>query len=127
MRTKLKTNVIISNDADGKNILFGFDDTLAEEVIDTYTRCVSGKFSVAAAGTEVLPFGDVTTVKGIYVKADAGFTFSVNGNPVVTANVASASGSSRVFMQADLSSFSITNGGSSAVTGIWVAWGDPTS
>lgn len=127
MRTKLKTNVIISNDADGKNILFGFDDTLAEEVIDTYTRCVSGKFSVGAAGTEALPFGDVTAVKGIYVKADAGFTFSVNGNPVVTANVASASGSSRVFMQADLSSFSITNGGSSAVTGIWVAWGDPTS
>jgi len=128
MRTKLKTNVIISNDADGKNVLFGFDDTLAEEVIDTYTRCVSGKFSVAPSGTEALPFGDVTLVKGLYVKADAGFNFVINGGAdTFTSNAASTSGSSRVFLQADLSAFSVTNtDATAALTGIWVAWGDPT-
>jgi hypothetical protein len=128
MRTKLKANVIISNDADGKNVLFGFDDTLAEEIIDIYTRCVSGKFSVAGAGTETLPFGDVTLVKGLFVKADAGFQFSINGNPVVTSNAASATGSSRVFLQADLTTFAVTNVSTTdALTGIWVAWGDPTA
>ena len=48
MRTKLKANVIISNDTDGKNVLFGYDDTLSQETIDTYTGCVSGKLVVSS-------------------------------------------------------------------------------
>ena len=125
MRTKLKTNVIISNDADGKNVLFGFDDTLAEEIIDTYTGCVSGKFSIASLASYTLPFGDIASVKGLYVKADAGFDFVMNGGvDTFTSNAASASGSSRVFLQADLASFALTNNASATLTGIWVAWGD---
>lgn len=124
MRTKLKANVIISNDTDGKNVLFGYDDTLSQETIDTYTGCVSGKFSVASSTTYTLPFGDLSSVKGIYVKGDAAYDFSVNGGAAITSNIASSSGSSKVLLQADLSSFSVTNNGSAALTGIWVAWGE---
>ncbi|MBO75996.1 MAG: hypothetical protein CME17_01075 [Gemmatimonadetes bacterium] len=129
MRTKLKTNVIISNDPDGKNLLFGFDDTLAEEITDLYTHCVSGKFTIAGGATDALGLWDITAVKGLYVKADAGFQFVMNGGAdTFTSNAASATGSSRVFLQVDLSSFSITNlSATDALTGIWVAWGDPTT
>lgn len=131
MRTKVKTNVIISDDADGKNVLFGFDDALSEEVIDVYTRCVSGRFSVAAGGAveETLPFGDIDNVQGVYVKADAGFVFRVNGGvEEITTVAASTSGSSKVLLQAALSSMIIKNTSvSSVLNGVWVAWGDITS
>jgi|TARA_X000001388_G_scaffold5635_1_gene3667 hypothetical protein len=131
MRTKLKANVIISNDADGKNVLFGFDDTLAEEIIDVYTRCVSGKFSVAAGGAvfEDIPFGDITAVKGIFIKSGAGFNYIMNGGgDTFTANAATTTGSSRVFLQTNLSNFRVINTSATDIlTGIWVAWGDPTS
>jgi hypothetical protein len=130
MRTKIKANIVISDDTAGKNVLFGYNDDLAEEIADNYQRCVSGKFSVAALGSENLPLGDVTSVRGILVIADDNFSYIMNGGAdTITCQRAGTATTSkcRVLLQATVSQFAITNpSATAALTGTWVAWGDLT-
>jgi len=132
MRVTVETNITISDDTAGKEVLFGLDSTgsLAKEIADNYERCVSGKFTIAAAGTENLPLGDITAVLGIMVIADDDFNYVLNAgaDPVIVCARAGtvAASKCRVLMQAAVSQFAITNPNATALTGTWVAWGDLT-
>jgi len=129
IRVKTKSLVRIFEDTAEKNGLFTPDDTLAEEIVDTFERCASGRFNIAAAGTEALSFGDVDDVRGVFIRANGAFNFTMNGGvEVFAATLLSSATTSkaRVLMQATLTALSITNPGAAALTGVWAVWGDPT-
>lgn len=132
MRIKHNVNVFVSDDTAGEEVLFGQSDTSKVlQTIDAFQRVCSGKFSIAASGTESLPFGDVGTVRGFMIRADAGFSFILNGgSDVITFAPADAQNGRKVtcFMEATVSAVSVTNTSSSAaLTGTFCVWGDPSS
>jgi len=122
MRIRHKVNVRIFDDADMKDCLFGPDDALAEVNIDIFTKQTSGKFSVAAAANEDLALGDITAVKGIYLEADADFTFKLNGGSEIFQARKSTS-SAKVFLEADINQVNIT-AAAAVLNGRYCVWGD---
>jgi hypothetical protein len=123
MRIKHNVNVFASEDTSGTDVLFGQADV-------TKRRITSGKFSIAASGTENLPFGDVNDVRGVAVWADSDFNVVFNGGvdslAFKRASVATTA-KATLFMEIDTTQVAIANPSSSAVlTGNYVVWGDPT-
>ncbi len=131
MRLRHKVNVFIADDADLEFPLFGDDDAAKQlEQIDIFEKFSSGKFEIAASGTEAIPFGDVTVVRGILIKADAAFDVIFNGGGDTfnfTLADTQSGRKSRCFMEATLSAASVTNPSTTvALTGTYLVWGDPT-
>jgi hypothetical protein len=127
MRIKHKVNVRIGEDTDMKNLLFGPDDTLAEQVIDRYERQTSGKFKIAANETESLPLGDITAVKGMFLKINGDALITLNGadTPIQVRKPGTTSTDyGRLFLEADIASVSIEAPELSAVEGVYCFWGD---
>lgn len=130
MRIKHNVNVFVSDDAAGEQVLFGQTDTTQVlQTIDNMQRVCSGKFSIAASGTENLPLGDVGTVRGIWIRADLDFDAVFNGgSDTISFDAASASHKATCFMEATLTQVAITNPSSTAaLTGSFCVWGDPSS
>lgn len=127
MRIKHKVGLRIGDDPTLKDLLFALDDSLAEVAIDTYLRMASGKFNIAASGTEALSLGDVDAVKGLFIKVDGDVTVDINGlGAIQLRRSATTAGTvAKLFMEADITSVSITNtDGTAAVNGVWCVWGD---
>lgn len=127
MRIKHKVRVRIAEDADMKDGLAMPDDTLSEVVIDNYQKQATNNFSVAASASEDLPLGDITAVKGVFVKVDQEVTIKINGSttPLQLRKGTNAT-YAKIFLEADITAIEVTAGASIA-TGIIVAWGDPTA
>ena len=128
MRIRHKANVRITDDAAGKDVLFGPDDSLAEVVIDNMQRQASGLFNIAAAGTEALSLGDVTAVKGLYIKCkDGDMDVDINALGAIQVRRAVAgTGTCRLLIEGNITSVSITNpDGVNGINGVWCVWGDP--
>ena len=130
MRIKHNVNVFITDDTAGECVLFGQSDTSKVlQTIDIMQRTCSGKFSIAASGTENLPLGDVDTVRGFYIRADAGFSLVLNGGAeVITFEATTSSNKVTCFLEATVTQVAVTNtSASEALTGIFAVWGDPTA
>jgi len=131
MRLRHKVNVFVTDDAELECVLFGGDNADKElEQIDIFQRVVSGKFSIAGAGTEAIPLGDVDVPRGILIIADAAFDVIFNGG-AETLNFSPADTQTgrktRCFMEATITAASVTNPNATvALTGTYVVWGDPT-
>lgn len=128
MRIKHKVNVRIADDANMKDMLFGPDDELAEIVADGFLRQASGIIALDAAATESLSFGDVDAVKGLYLKIDQDVQVDINGlgNLQMRRHTTTTGTYAKLFIEGDITSVSITNGGSAA-RGLWCVWGDPAT
>lgn len=121
----------ITEDSAGKDGLWTPDQALNTEVVTNMTRMTGGVFSVAASGTETLSFGDVSAVYGLYIEVDNNFNVVFSGGSD-TFNFRRADTTTgrkaRCWMEADISSVSITNPSSSvSISGRYVLYGDPTS
>lgn len=130
MRIRHKVNVSITEDTDGKNVLFGPDDSLAEVQIDTYERQTSGRLKILEGATENVPFGDVDAVKGIYLKVDNDCQVVLNGGVEVIQlrKVGTTSTTyAKLFMEADLTQVAIEAPADAVVTGTYCVWGDVTA
>lgn len=127
MRVKTKVNVRIGVDADMKNLMFAPDDTLAEAIIDSYARCTAGIVAIPLNTSEDLPLGDVTAVKGVYLRVDQDVEVKLNGGSEVI-QLRKASGTApiyaRLFLEADITQLNITAPADADVNGIYCVWGD---
>jgi hypothetical protein len=127
MQVKHKVNVKITDDAAGKDVLFGLDDTLAEVSLTSFTKYTSGRVSVAAAVDETINLGDIAAVKGLYLKADADCQIKLNNN-TETLQLRKGSTSTgtyaRFFMEGDITSLEVTTAADTPVNIIFCAWGD---
>jgi hypothetical protein len=126
MRIKDKVNIRIAKEAEFKNILFGPDDALAERVVDSWARYASGNLSIDAGETESLSFGDVTTVKGMYLEVTGECQLVINGADPIQLRKSGTDAAliAKVFIEADISSVTLTAPLTVAVTGIYCFWGD---
>lgn len=131
MRIRHKVTVHISDDASGKENLFGpFDDSVVEVVIDNYERQTSGKLKILAGATESLSFGDVDLVKGIFLKVNQDATVKLNGGVEVIQLRRAGTGANdqaKLFLEADLSSIEVTAPAGGDVHGVYSVWGDPAA
>lgn len=128
VRIKHKCNVRIATDTDMKNILFGPDDTLAEVVIDTFTKHTSGNITMLTTDTETLSFGDIDAVKGIYLYVDNDVKLTINGGTPIQMRQNTGTGTrAKFFLEADITSILVDNDTSGeTVTGVYCVWGDTT-
>jgi len=126
MRIKHKVNVLIADDTSMKDMLFGFDDELAEVITDAYGRMASGIMNIDAADTESMPTGDVDAIKGVYLKMDTEVKLDINGlGDIQVRKVAIPTSTyAKFFFEGDITSISIENPGTSAARIIWCVWGD---
>lgn len=130
MRVKTKANVKVSADTDGKDVLFALDDTGAETILDGYQEVSSGTVQVAPSSTFDIPFGGVTDARGIFVKVTGSADLVLNGSPALSLTPGQVSplvvaDSAKASIEALISSASVTNNGTAAITLTWALWGDP--
>lgn len=129
-------NVFISDDTEGLYPLYGIQDPDKSLVkVDAFERYTSGKLQIAASGTENLPFGDVSTVRGFMIDADRGFDIVFNGGgdtievrPAVASSGTTIGSRARIFMEVGtLTQLAITNAdATTALDAKYVVWGDVT-
>lgn len=127
MRIKHKVNVQIASDADMYNLLFAPDDTRSEVVIDAFARMASGLVKVAATTNEDLPLGDVTAIKGIFLKVDQECEVKLNGGTEIIQlrkPTTSSTVYARLFLEADISQVNINVPGADDLEGVYCVWGD---
>jgi hypothetical protein len=128
LRVKHKVNVRIWESTSEKDVLFAPDDTLAEVSIDTWVRQNSGKVSVAVSDNEDLPLGDVTAVKGIYLKLDGEAQVKLNGSAdAIQLRKGGSASYAKLFIECDISAVNIINPSADDVlNGTYCVWGDLT-
>jgi lipid-binding SYLF domain-containing protein len=130
MRMKHKVNVVVTEDVNGKNKLFAPDDALAEVTLDGFTEVSMGTVGLDANAAFNVPLGGISNVRGLYLKSSGDFALVLNGGaPVnITRGVATANGSkaasAKVFLEAALTSISLTNGALASSLS-YLVWGDP--
>lgn len=134
MAIRIKHRVWIQayEDTAAKHKLFAPDPELSEVVSDGFDKSTSGVFTVAASGNENLSFGDIAAVKGLWLKIDGEAKLKINGSsdeiqlrlePGATA----AEDFCKFFIEADISSLNVANAGEVVMSGVYLAWGDPTA
>lgn len=127
MRIKHKVNVRIADDADFKDFLFAPDDTLAEVIIDSYYRQSSGKFKIEMNTNEDISLGDITAVKGIYIRVNKDAQVTLNGGSEIIQLRRSGTTSSdyaKLFLEADITAVNIAAPTTEDLEGMFCAWGD---
>lgn len=127
MRIKHKVNVRIADDADFKNFLFAPDDALSEVIIDAYYRQSSGKFKIALNTNEDISLGDITSVKGIYIRVNKDAVVKLNGGTEeiqLRRSGSTTSDYAKLFLEADITAVNISAPVTEDLEGMFCAWGD---
>ena len=125
MRIKNKINSVISTDTAGYNVLFGMADNLAETTIDVYANQVSGSFAIGQGTSEALSLGDITAVKGFYLKVDGDCKLTINSSASqIQIRKPSTTTYAYFFIEADIASLEIEAEAAVDLTGIYCAYGD---
>ena len=132
MRIKHTVNIIASEDTAQERVLFGQTDTsLNAQTLDGFERIASGRLSIVAGATEVIPMGDVADPRCFYLCADGNFQAKFGSTGVDWVDVKQADSSTgrktTMFIEADVNQVSIKNpSGTATITGTYVVWGDVT-
>lgn len=130
MEVEAKVNVRIFDDVNHRDILFAPDDSLAAVTNTRPTEWWGGRFSIAAAGSLVLPIGTVGTVAGIYIRALDNFDLQLNGStpalPVRKGLGLVAADPIKFYVDTTASVILVTNPSITvALVGYYAVWGDP--
>ena len=132
IRIKHRVWVHAYEDTLGKDKLFAPDAELSEVISDGFDKSTSGKISVAASGNENINLGDITAVKGIWLKLDGEASLKINGSSdeiqlrLEPAGVAGGTAFAKFFIEADISSINVVNDSAAVISGSFCCWGDPT-
>lgn len=125
MHIKRVANVRIYEDATERDPLHAPRDDTFTQTVSGAARYTAGKFSVAASATEALSVGDIALPRGVRIQASAACSVLLNGTLTIPIAPESSSETSAVFiMTGAISSISIINSNTSAVTGTYTFWGD---
>ncbi len=127
IRVKPKVNVRIYEGPDQKDALFAPDDTLAEQISDTYLRWHSGGINILDGVTEDLPLGDVDVPKGVYLEVDQNLKMKLNGGSEVLQLevINGATGPlAKFFFQGTIGQVTLINDTGNVATGKFCFWGD---
>ena len=126
IRVKQKVSVNIGLDTNMKNTMGTQDDTLSEVIDDGLDHARVHNFAVAAAASEMMPLEDIASVRGFHLQVDADCEVRLDGEATghelkvpVTGGVAK--------MQMDAAVTQVEVVATTAVNGLFVAWGDPTA
>jgi hypothetical protein len=123
--------VQIGRDQELKNKQFYPDPELSEIVIDDYQRQMNADLNIDALTTEVLTFGDVDAVKGIFLEVDQDAKVYLNGSlDAIQLRIAGDTlvTKAKLFLEADISSVSVENThATNPLTGVYCVWGDPSA
>lgn len=126
--------ITVSEDLESpqKQILFARDADLVKQVIDTYTKQVSGNFSLAILADETFGIGDIATpAKGLYleVTADCSVYLSGSTSPTVMRLPTSpqTGARARMFFEGDVTSLRVVASAGVAVDGTYCFWGGGTT
>lgn len=126
MKLEQTVNVRILKDEDVSDLFFGLSTTLAKKQTTEYTKYYSGTFSLAISSSESISFGDITSVKGIFLVVDKDCSLYLNGStdpiPLIKHTETTAA-TATFFMNAAISSLSIESD-TEALTGFYCAWGE---
>jgi hypothetical protein len=126
MRLRHKVIVKVSDDADMKDLLFATDEQLAEVIIDSWTKSLSGKVTVAMNTAENLCLGDIALVKGIYLKANKDVTIKLNGSadPIVLKRSGTSTNHfAKLFLEAAITQVNIAAPATEDAAIVYCIWG----
>ena len=129
MRIKHKINLHVYDDTDGKNKLFAPDDTLAEVVLDGFTKYTAGRFSVTGGANENLALGDITSIRGFWIQADNDFNLTINGaaSPLQM-RLGKTGGVAKGSLECIVTSLNVAAPTAGVtVSGIYCVYGDPSA
>lgn len=125
IRVKHKVGVNIGLDTGMKDTLLVTDDTLSEVILDGFDHAVSNIISVDALATEALSLGDLTTVRGLYLKVNADCIVRLNGSTDdIQLKVGGTGQPAKLFLEATITQVEVE--AIAALTGVYCLWGDPT-
>lgn len=130
IRVKHKVRVHTFRDTDEANAYYKPDDTAAEEVLDAFDKQCASNLKVLQNTSELLNFGDVDVVKGIYLEVNVEAKLKLNGS---TDEIQLRKGSTlstakaKFFLEGDISSVEVVAPTTEDVVGEFVVWGDPTA
>ena len=133
MRIRHKMNPVVTEDAEGRSVLFGLDDTTAEAVLDGFTRVSSGVTDVQDGVPFDVPLGDVSDARGFFLRMDGGADFDLLINTFGPFNVrrgANGTGGAvfdncKMLAEMLVSELEVTPVGDGRLT--WCIWGDPVA
>jgi len=129
IRVKHKVRVQTYKETDETNGYYVPDDTSAEVILDSFDKQCNTNLAIAANDSELLGFGDVTLVKGIYLEVDVEATIKLIGSAdalqLRKGNTLAAT-KAKFFFEGDITSVEVIAPTTEALTGEYVVWGDPT-
>lgn len=126
MRIRHSIVIKISDDADGKDVLFQTDTTLAEAVIDSFSHSVSGRLTIPLNTTLSMSFDSLTAVRGMYLKVDRACSVSVNGGTAIVMALPDALSTARakLFLEGVITSVTVASPTTLATEVSYAFWGD---
>jgi len=119
----------ISRDSAQKQHIY-FPDLNVEAVsTSAFTKALSGVLSVAVSSADILSFGDIDDVRGLYLEVDQACTIKLNGGvESIPIQPAPTGTKAKFFLEGTVTGIEVTNPSATTVlSGVWVVWGDPTS
>ncbi len=118
----------ISEDVEGKQIIYKRDESLAKQTFDGFLRASSSIFNIALSSNEDMPLGDVDDVRGFYIEADGDFNMILNGGAEIIAFKLADTVTGRKAkcrMDAQVTQINIANPDTAnALNGSFGVWGD---
>lgn len=100
----------------------------ATQAFSTQQRFTAQAFSIAIGGVpEAMVLGDVGTVKSIHIEASGSLTVVLNGTITIPLTLVIAGAKCVLDIDMQVTSITLANAGTAAVTGELVVWGDPTA
>lgn len=133
MRVRHTVNPVVSEDANGRSVLFGLDEQLADAVIDGFTRVNSGVTDLSDTDVYNIPLGDVTDARGIFLRSDGGdFDVVINGSDTplqvrrgVTGEGGALFQNCKLLIECNVATVEVTAVGDGRLT--YCIWGDPVA
>lgn len=127
MRVKHKMWVNTARDSSMKDLVYGPSEDSRLVQTDGYEEWGGGSFVVPAAGAVDLDLSEVATIRGLYLQAAGEVEVTIDGADTAISlyrpqDVTNAV--AKMFLEATVSSVTITNLGSEAVTGHFHIYGD---
>lgn len=125
MRIRHTVDVHITADAGTTSNLFGPDAVYNKRVIDDMAQHFAGQQAIPGASTEVLSLGDLDDVRGLYLRASGDCLVTLNGgDPIALRRGSSeASATAKLFLEGEITSISVENEGTTALSCVYVIWG----
>jgi len=133
MRVVTKANVTITDGSENKDCLFGPNDGTAESSLDGLQESTSSREKLTASDVFVIPFAQVDSPKGFFIRSTGDFNLVINGHTGaqfqirrgITATGGAKAAYVRCLMEMDLTSLQVTAVEDCEL--LWAVWGNPVA